>query len=126
MKKAASLPVVVERGYDLWLWLDARVVDFPAHARQSVGRRMLDAAIDVLGALLRATYAPRASDAAREALAQANERIALLRLLLRGARHRRYLAIAQHEHADERMAELGRMIGAWSKRTDGHRPTQVV
>ena len=119
MKKTPSLPVAVERAYDLWLWLDARVVDFPVHARQSLGRRMLDAALDVLAALLRATYAPRDSAYASDALTFANERLALLRLLVRGARDRRYLAIAQHEHAAERMAQLGRMIGAWLKRSGG-------
>jgi hypothetical protein len=114
-----TLPVAVERAYDLWLWLDARVVDFPAHARHSMGRRTLDAAIDLLEALLAATYAPARSAEAARALADANRRLALLRLLLRGARERRYVSVAQHEHAAERLAELGRMVGGWARHARG-------
>lgn len=109
--------MVVERAYDLWLWVDARVVDFPAHARHSLGRRLRDAAIDLLALLLRATYAERESGRRRDALSEANEHIALLRLLLRGARERRYLSIDQHEHAAERVVEIGRRVGAWLKKT---------
>lgn len=108
-----SLPAAVEHAYDTWLWLDARVTDFPAAARSNVGRRILDAAVDLLDAYLRATYAPKRSGEAAQALAQANHRLALLRLLLRGARERRYLSIEQHEHVAERLTELGRMTGAW-------------
>jgi len=36
-----------------------------------------------------------------------------LRLLLRGARERRYLSTGQHDHAIEGLGELGRMIGGW-------------
>ena len=35
MPSAPSLPAAVEAAYALWLWLDARVVDFPTHALQS-------------------------------------------------------------------------------------------
>ncbi len=77
MKRAPTLPVAVEQAYDLWLWLDGRVADFPAFARQSIGRRALDAALDVLAELLRATYAPRMSERIFSALIVANERLAL-------------------------------------------------
>jgi hypothetical protein len=108
-----TLPVVVERAYDFWLWLDARVADFPIAARHGMGRRAVDTMMDLLDLYLRATYAPQQSGEAALALGQANQRLALLRLLLRGARERRYLSIAQHEHAMERLVEIGRMTGAW-------------
>ena len=110
------LPVAVERACDIRLWLDARVTDFPTSARHGIGHRILDSAIDLLDAFLRATYAPSRSPEATAALTSANQRLALLRLLLRGARERRYLSIAQHKHAVERLAELGRMTGAWLRR----------
>jgi hypothetical protein len=110
------LPAAVERTYDLWLWLDARVADFPVHARHGIGRRMLDTVLDLLAALLRAAYAPRGTDRLCAALDSANEHAALLRLLLRGARERRYLAVGQYEHAAERLVEIGKMAGAWRKR----------
>jgi hypothetical protein len=113
MASRPTLPVAVERAYAAWLWLDARVTDFPTHARHGVGKRILDASIDLLDAYLRATYAPARSGEASAALVFANQRLALLRLLLRGARERRYLSVDQHEHAIELLAELGRMTGAW-------------
>ncbi len=118
MKSRHTLPVAVERAYDiwLWLWLEARITDFPAAARHGTGRHILDAAVELLDAYLRATYAPSRSPDAAQALGLANQRLALLRLLLRGARERRYLSVAQHEHAIERLVELGRMTGAWLRR----------
>ena len=109
----ASLPVAVIAAYDLWLWIDARLVDFPVWTRHALGRRLGDTAIDVLEGLTAATYARRGSRDSIAALARANQRLALLRLLLRGARDRRYLSVSQHEHTIERTAELGRMIGGW-------------
>jgi hypothetical protein len=113
MSDRHSLPIAVDRAYALWLWLDGRLVDFPATARPLAARRTFDAATDVLDALLEATYAPRASTRRRDALVRANQRLALLRLLLRGARDRRYLSISQHDHVIEQLGELGRMIGGW-------------
>ena len=108
-----SIPVAVDRAYALWVWLDGRLVDFPATARPLAGRRVFDAATDVLDALLEATYASRGDPRRRDALVRANQRLALLRLLLRGTRDRRYLSISQHDHAIEQLGELGRMIGGW-------------
>ena len=121
MPPLATLPIAVERAYDIWLWLDGRVTDFPTAARHGVGHRILDASVDLLDAYLQAAYAPRSSPEATAALGRANQRLALLRLLLRGARERRYLSIAQHDHAIERFAELGKMTGGWLRqlRRDG-------
>jgi hypothetical protein len=108
-----SLPGAVLAAYDLWIWLDGRLADFPAWARHGAGRRIGDAAIDVIDGLLEATYLPRGDPGRRVALTRANQRLALLRLLLRGARDRRYLSVDQHEHAAVRAVELGQMIGGW-------------
>ena len=115
IKPKASLPVAVERAYDIWLWLEARLVDFPVAARHGMGRHVGDAAVGALDALLEAAYAPRGSPATAIALERANQRLALLRLLLRGARERRYLSIDQHNHAIERLSEVGKMVGGWLK-----------
>jgi hypothetical protein len=112
-ERLPPLPVAIERAYELLVWLDGRVHDFPAAARSMVGRRIVDAAVDLLDELLGATYAPGGSEAARSALERANGRLALLRLLVRLARDRRYLSTAQHEHAAERLVEVGRMVGGW-------------
>jgi len=69
-----------------------------------MGRRILDAAVDVMDQLLRATYASKQSVERLAALAAANQRVALLRLLLRGARERRHISIDQHDFAAGRCA----------------------
>jgi hypothetical protein len=42
----------------------------------------------------------------------------MLRLPLRGAHERRYLASAAHEHLQRQLAELGRMVGSWAKHAE--------
>ena len=65
-----------------------------------------------MDALTVATFAPRRSVSRSDALAHANHRVALLRLVLRGARERR-LSIDQHTYAAEQLSSIGRMVGAW-------------
>jgi len=114
--------MAVRKAYDLWLWLDGRLVDFPAAARPLVGRRISDAAIDLVDALVAATYAPRAGDQRAAELVRANRRLALLKLLVRGACDRHYLSRDQGAFAAGRTAELGRMIGGWLKGATGPGP----
>ena len=115
--KTFTPPVAVDRAYELWLWLEGRVQDFPTAQKHQLGRRILDGAIDAMDALLQATYSPRGSAERPRALHHANHRLALVRLLLRGARERRLLSIDQHEHAAKQVAELGTMVGAWLRNT---------
>jgi len=117
---AARFPAAVERAQALWIWLDARVQDFPAASRHLLGARLVDCAIELLDALLAAAYAPRGSPELLEATARAAQRTALLRHLLRGARERRYLAASHHDYAIEKLAELGRMIGGWRRHAQAH------
>ncbi len=119
MNSPPTLPVAVERAYDLWLWLDAHVARFTTHARHSLGQRILDDALALLDALVAATYAPKASNTRREALDRARHRATMLTLLLRGARDLRHLSVGQHEHAMKTCAELGRMIAGWIRHERG-------
>ena len=116
MTATGTVPVAVDRCYALWLWLDARVTDFPVAARHGVGAAVLDTALAALDALVVASYAPPGSDRTA-ALHRANHRVALLRLLVRGARERHHLSIPQYEYAAEQLADLGRMIGGWLRHT---------
>ena len=108
-----TLPLAVDDAYTLWMYLDARIHDFPTAARHGLGARLLDASLDLVDTLLQATYAPRSSPTRRDALARANQRIAFLRILLRGARERHYLSVDQSEHATKLLLSLGGRVGAW-------------
>jgi len=106
-------PAAVEQMYALWLWLDQRVHDFATQARHGLGRRIVDTALDALEALTQASYAPRAGPERRIALAAANNKLAFLRLLLRGARDRRFLSIDQHAFATDSLVAVGKAVGGW-------------
>lgn len=112
---SASLPEVVDRVHALWVWLDGRVVDFPAHARSLLGARVLATVLDLLDLVLQAAYEVRTSATLPALLRQGNQRVALLRFLLRGARERRYLSTEQHAWAAERLDAIGRSLGAWER-----------
>lgn len=112
---ASASPPVVDRVYDLWIWLGHRHVDLPAHARATIGRRILDTMLDLLDLTLQAMYEPRHAPAFDDVLKRGNHRVALLRYLLRGALDQRYLAPKQHAYAIERLDEVGRMLGAWRR-----------
>lgn len=113
--RKSTVPVAVERAYDLWLWLDAHAMNLPAHTRAALGARLLDTALDLLDTLLKTSYEPRGSTARPTLLRHANQRVALLRYLLRGLRDRKHISHEQHAHAVERVDTIGRMVGAWAK-----------
>ena len=108
-----NLPVITEHAYALWLWLDARITDFPVRARHAVGQRVSDASLELLDALVTASLSARGSDARRDALERARHRVAFLRVLVRGARERGYLAPSQHLFASEKLALIGKMVAGW-------------
>jgi hypothetical protein len=112
---AHTPPAVIEHTFALWTWLDARVVAFPANARPLLGRSLHDAAVDLLDRLLRVAYLPREAPERSAELRVANQRVALLRYLLRGALERHYLSRDQHAYAAERLDAIGRMVGAWAR-----------
>lgn len=111
--KRPTPPEAIERAYELWLWLDAHVVNLPAHARTSVGARVLDTILALLDGLLVAAYAPARSAPRAEALTLAHGRVTLLRYLLRGMHDRRYLSHEQHAFVVDRVDALARRISGW-------------
>ncbi len=113
--RKSSAPVAVEEAYQLWLWLDNHIANLPAQARAATGARVLATAIDTLDVLLRVAYEPRGSAERPALLRSANQRIALLRYLVRGLRDRRQLSLEQHAYVATRLDAIGRMVGAWSK-----------
>lgn len=106
------LASVVEDAYQGWLWIDARVASFPVIARRQLGHRLLDAILDALTATSEAVYLPRGGERVA-CLRYVNRRLVLARILLRGARDRRYLGVDQHEHAMRLLDAWGRQIGGW-------------
>jgi hypothetical protein len=106
------MPVtVVPKAYDLVLWLIPRVNEFPRTQRFVLGARIEATALDLLDALVEAQY--RRDKAA--VLDRANALLMKLRYLLRLANDLHLLGTRRHEHVSERIEELGRMVGGWTK-----------
>lgn len=115
MPRTTTAPALVERAYDLWLWLDPHLTRAPATTRATLGRHVTDAAVALLDLLLQATYEPRGSADTPALLRRAAQRAALLRYLLRAMRDQHLLSLDQHAHAAERLDAIGRMIHGWRR-----------
>jgi 23S rRNA-intervening sequence protein len=101
----------VEAHYRLIGWLMNTVERFPRSQRFLLGDRIQTVALDVLDALIEATY----TRDRRGHLACANLGLEKLRFLVRLAFDRRHLDARRYEHAARSIDEVGRLIGGWAK-----------
>jgi hypothetical protein len=101
----------VPKAYDLALWLVPRVNEFPRSQRFVLGDRIETTALDLLDALVEAQFRRDKL----ELLARANSLLVRLRHLLRLANDLHLLGARRYEFVSERIEELGRMIGGWSR-----------
>jgi len=113
----ADGPVVVQKAYDLALWLLRKVGGFPRSYRFSVGDRIVSGALDLLLLLVEAAYR---SDKA-SSLAEASRRVNALRFLLRLANDLHLVSRDSYLHASGLLDEVGRMVGGWAKASAGAR-----
>ena len=118
-KQVGTAPVtVVPKAYDLVLWLIPRVNEFPRAQRFVLGERIENAALDLLDVLVEAQY--RRDKV--ELLGRANLTLVRLRHLLRLANDLHLLGARRFEFVSEKIEELGRMVGGWSRQQRGRAP----
>jgi retron-type reverse transcriptase len=98
-KDARQTAVVVERTYDLLLWLLPKVEKFPRSFRFSVGGRSVEVGLDLLLALVEAAYSSEKAGLLEAASRHANG----LRYLLRLAKDLRLLSLDSYGFAAERL-----------------------
>ncbi len=109
--RARETGAALEAHYRFILWLVPAVGRFPRSQKFLLGDRIQGVALDVLEALIEATYTRQ-----REVfLARANLGIERLRFLFRLARDLRYLDARRYEFAARALDDTGRRIGAWRK-----------
>jgi hypothetical protein len=116
-KDTEPAAVVVQRAYDLTLWLVRKVEKFPRSFRFSVGDRVIARGLDLLETLVEAAYTADR----RALLERANRAVSGLRYLLRLAVDLKLLSADSHEFASGRLEEIGRMVGGW-RRAASQRP----
>jgi len=110
----AELPIF-SKTYDFLAWLVPLTNHFPRLHRHTVTRRLLDAALDFQECLLEAN-----SLRGHHRLVQLNAadaHLSKIRLYLRLAHQWQWINPGQYEHASRLIAELGRLLGGWQKKT---------
>jgi hypothetical protein len=90
-----------------------RTASFPKVVRFTFAARIEGLALDVLDALVRARWA--SGPEKRPHLVKADADLAVLRVLVRLAFERRYLARGGFEHVVRALDEAGRMLGGWRR-----------
>ncbi|MBI3680493.1 MAG: diversity-generating retroelement protein Avd [Acidobacteria bacterium] len=103
--------VVVQRAYELVLWLLPKAERFPRSFRFTVGERTVAAGLDLLLALVEASYSADKS----AFLDQASRKTNTLRYLLRIAKDLKLLTVDSYAFVSEKLEEIGRMTGGWRK-----------
>ncbi len=120
--RARETGPALEAHYRFILWLVPAVGRFPRSQKFLLGDRIQGTALDVLDALIEATYTRQ-----REVLlARANLGIEKLRFLFRLARDLHYLDTRRYEFAARSLDDTGRKIGAWRKTHRGQEPPRPV
>jgi hypothetical protein len=106
----------VEAHFQLINWLMPTLARFPREQRFLLGDRIQATALDVLEALIEATYTRER----RTHLARANIGLEKLRFFFRLAFEQRHLDVRRYEHAARSIDEVGRLIGGWAKAHAAH------
>ena len=99
-------------------WLVPTVEKFPRSQKFMLGDRIQGTALDVLEALIEATY----TRDRRPHLARANLGLEKLRFFMRLAHEQRHLDARRYEHAARAIDEVGRLVGGWAKASGPSRP----
>ena len=107
----AETPVVVQKAYELNLWMIQKVGSFPKSHRFGVGERLIDGVLDILLRLVDTAY----SREKEKPLAEVNAMLNRLRYLLRLAKDLKLLTVDAYGFAAEGVEEIGRMVGGWRK-----------
>ena len=93
------------------LWLVPTVERFPRAQKFLLGDRIQSTAVDVLEALIEATF----TRDRRSHLARANLGLEKLRHFFRLAVELKHIDGRRYEHAARALDETGRLVGAWAK-----------
>jgi 23S rRNA-intervening sequence protein len=101
----------LEAHYRFLAWLMPAIEKFPKSHKFTIGDRAQTIALDVLEALIEATYTRERT----QHLRRANLGIEKLRFLLRLAADLTMLDRRRYEHAARTLDETGRLIGGWMK-----------
>ncbi len=107
---------VFARTFDLIVWLLPVTSQFPKSRRHSLTNRVETTALGLLASLIQANTCR--GERRRERLQEADGELQCLVYLLRIAAELGDLSGRQHRYVVQKLAEIGRLLGAWLKATD--------
>ena len=110
MKK---LTPVVEKHYQLILWMLPKIANFPKGQRFLLADRIERILLDILEMLIEAVY----SKNKREILIKVNLKLDLLRFMMRIAKDMKYVNINAYDFFYQSSIEIGKMVGGWLRMT---------
>lgn len=108
MKK---LTPVVEKHYQLILWMLPKMAKFPKDQRFLLADRIERILLDILEMLIEAVY----SREKREILIRVNLKLDCLRFMMRIAKDMKYVSLGGYDFFCQSVLEIGRMVGGWLK-----------
>ena len=108
---------IFARCYDLLLWLIPLTLKFPRQQRFVVAEATQRAALGLHERLIEAAHAAPA--ALPDALMRADVELDKLRHYLRLSHDLALITTGQYEHAATKLAEIGRLLGGWSRAAQG-------
>lgn len=106
---------IFTKSTDFLAWLIPMTNKFPRAHRHTITKRLVDAALNFVEALVDANQ--ERGRYRRDYLNQADGHLDKVRLYLRLAHRWQWMSIGQYEHASRLVAELGRLLGGWYKVT---------
>lgn len=106
----------VEAHQQFILWLVPTIEKFPRSQKFLLGDRIQTTALDVLEALIEATYTRER----RAHLARANLGLEKLRVFFRLATELKHIDVRRYEHAARSIDQVGRLVGGWARAHTAH------
>ena len=105
--------VIFAKTFDYLSWLLPLTNHFPRAHRQTVTKRLLDAAFDFFERIQAANF--RMGPGRKEMLTAADESLANLRIYMRMAFRWNWINDGQYRHGGIMLAEIGKLLGGWHK-----------
>lgn len=102
---------ILEKTYELILWLYPAVNKFPKSQRFVLGQRVESAMLEILEKII----AANSSRYKLPYLKKISVELDTLRILMRLSKDLHFISIRQYEFAAVKINEIGKMLGGWMK-----------
>ncbi len=106
-----TITPVVEKHYQLILWILPKIANFPKDQRFLLADRVERILLDILEMLIEATYAREK----KQILIRVNLKLDCLRFMMRIAKDMKYVSLQGYDYFCQLTLEIGKMVGGWIK-----------